>query len=134
MNPTITRTIPAIPTPEEAPFDPRAMSRNLGRVRSGKLELSEASSPEVARHLTYTDRESYLAWVTEWKAAYRELSAAQRSRKAEIRNAGSSATGSQWWALLDGRTTAQLMLFLRAAAKADSWARHEAERAGQKAV
>jgi len=98
----------------------------------GKRILPELTDPAYAEHFTYTDRESYLAWVADWKAAYAALSDAQRGHKAAIRAAaGDAATQATEQAThADGRKQARALLAIRAAAKLDSWAKRNAAKEG----
>ena len=94
----------------------------------GQRTLPALDDPAYEEHFTYTDRESYLAWVAEWKATYAALSSAQREHKAAIRAAaGDLATqASEQAAHADGRKQARALLAIRAAAKLDSWAKRNA--------
>ena len=94
----------------------------------GKRTLPAPSDPAYGEHFTYTDRESYLAWVADWKAVYRALSEAQRGHKAAIRAAGGDVAtqASEQAARADGAKQARALLAIRAAAKLDSWAKRSA--------
>lgn len=98
----------------------------------------EALGPDdLAELLAYTDRASYLAWVSAWKATYAELAGWIRSSKAECRAAqrNGEPKGSRLQAELHhaGRD-ARLLIVLRRAAKRDSWAKREAAQAAASAI
>lgn len=95
---------------------------------SDKHDLAE--HPEkLAPFLTYADRDSYLAFVAEWKSVYRNLSAEIRIQKRDWRAAGSDIPYPLQRARNDSRRLARTLLALRAAAKVDSWGKHQAQRA-----
>lgn len=129
-------------------FDLRAL-RNIAwharsdrpaiRDESGKLiGLADPRLPEdltiadLSTHLTYTDRDSYLAWVIAWKSAYAALSAQIRADKAKCRaqqRAGDSNASRLQVSLHDDASSARMLLALRRVAKTDSWSRALAARA-----
>ena len=85
-----------------------------------------ADDPALRPFLTYTDRDSYLAWVASWKAQYRALSATIRAEKREWRAAGSNIPRPLQISRRDHTRIARTALALRAAGKIDSWARAQA--------
>jgi len=94
--------------------------------RHGAMEEDDQA---LAPFFAYHDRESYLAWVAEWKELYRGLSVDIRTDKRAIWKADKDATWQQRHALVQQRRLARAMLALRHAAKRDSWRRATAERA-----
>jgi hypothetical protein len=87
-----------------------------------------ADDPALLPFLTYTDRDSYLVWVTAWQVEYRTLSAAIRTEKVAWRAAGSNIPHPLQISLRNHRRLARTLLALRAAGKRDSWAKAQAAR------
>jgi hypothetical protein len=96
-----------------------------------KLAAWEANEEhEFDAFFTYTDRKTYIAWATEWKAENVTLSADIRRLKRErleLQRAGRYDTLAAG-PLHVARKTARAMLALRRAAKRDSWARQNASK------
>jgi len=127
------------PSAAEAPFDYHPLLALRKWVKGSGWILPTPLDLAWAAHLTYTDRETYLAWVTEWKAVYAALTVAQRARKAAAREAqrtgvapvapqDTAANPTWWWGPAEGKTHARALLALRAAGKVDSWAKRNAAR------
>jgi hypothetical protein len=139
--PTKPATARRIPSAAEAPFDYQPLLALRKWVKGTGWVLPEPLDPAWAAHLTYTDRETYLAWVSEWKAIYAALTVAQRARKAarrEGQRTGVALAAPQdttnptwWWGPAEGKTHARALLALRAAGKVDSWAKRNAIKATQ---
>ena len=75
--------------------------------------------------LDFTDKESYFAWVRNWKDFYKELSQEIRTVKAQIRQDmrdGFSPWEAQFYRE-DLRNHAFVALICRAQGKKDSWAK-----------
>ena len=149
--PAITSLLPAkpavlrrSPTASEDPFDHHPLLALRKHVEGEGWTLPAADDPAWAPHLTYTDRESYLAWVTRWQTVYAALSVAQRARKAATREAAraisrgekpaptiNDGSANWWWSPAEGKTHARALLALRAAGKVNSWAKRNAARETQ---
>jgi len=109
-------------------FDGKALATLTALApRQGPVIMTDSS---FAEFFFYQDRESYLAWVAQWKALYRALSAEIRQQKRAVRKADNDATWQQRHALWQNQRLARALLALRAAAKRDSWQRATAVRAG----
>jgi hypothetical protein len=89
------------------------------------------NNPDFSPFLTYQGRDEYLEWAKNWKQAYAELSQSIR----EDRNALRHREGNGPYEtpelirnsrLVFNRQTANAMLALRRASKADSWAKKQA--------
>ena len=99
--------------------------------RAGKNTVPEE---DLAPHLSYEGRDSYLGWVAAWKAGYRALTLEIRAIKA-----GEQAPGDVLPAecVIDrngAKAFARAMLALRAAGKRDSWAKATAAKAAREAA
>lgn len=97
-------------------------------------ERLTADDPKLVPFLTYTDRDSYLAWVAAWKEEYRLTSGAIRIEKRQWRAAGSDIPWPLQVSLRDHRRAARSLLALRAAGKRDSSARARAARVAAEAA
>jgi hypothetical protein len=90
-----------------------------------------AEDRAVREALRFTDRESYLAWVAAWKAAYRRVADEIRAQRRIMRDpaAGDLDRGAAMSRRHSGRIAAFNLLVLRHAGKAESRRRRDACRA-----
>jgi len=118
---------PAGPLPSTDPTDRRAlMALWKYSAEEHHYILPEPADPAWAPYIDLASKESYLAWVTSWKAVYAALSVAQRERKAAVANAARQGQIIPWDDLHNGRSYARTLLALRAAGKIHSWAHRNA--------
>lgn len=92
----------------------------------GRLQFKDITPDKYEQYFTFTDRESYLQWVDNWKHSYATLTK-------HIRWAKGTEEGDPLLtyyshpqyvyplSALAGRTVARLMLVLRAEGKRRSW-------------
>jgi hypothetical protein len=110
-------------------IDTAGLSAITSHSDSDKHQFTEQPD-KLAPYLTYTDRESYLAFVADWKSTYANLSATIRAGKAQWRAAGSDIPYPLVRDHVANRHLARTLLALRAAGKVDSRAKREAARDG----
>ena len=106
-------------------IDTKALLASMPWSPDDAAEWERNEEHELDPFFTYTDRESYLAWVADWKAEYAALSARIRAEKRErrqLQRAGAYDSAAARPLVCD-RRLARAMLALRRAAKRDSWAR-----------
>ena len=101
------------------------------KYREGRSP-EQLTTGDFAAQLDFGDRESYLAWATEWKAFYAELSSVIRAAKREIKSKarGGEDTSAQQSQLSRQRYTARLLCVLRRASKIQAGLLREQYRLG----
>ena len=111
-------------------IDTKALSSSMPWSRDDEVEWGRNEQHELDPFFTFTDRETYFAWVADWKAEYADLSArirAAKSERRELQRAGAYDPAAARPLFCD-RRLARGLLALRRAAKADSWAKRNAAR------
>jgi len=98
--------------------------------KAARLDKQPEDLPEgdFQKFLTYTDKESYLKWVSDWKAEYKEHSENTRTIRANTKSAQreNKPEASAMQADLDKRSRyARMMIIVRKAGKRHSWALRE---------
>lgn len=101
------------------------------KARLNNKTVEELDSEDFASFLTFTDRDSYLEWVADWKETYKALSESIRGSREAAKNMARAgdpkAAYAQSSAALKGQQ-ARAMLALRRIAKGRSWAMRQATR------
>lgn len=110
-------------------MDTNELRTLLAKARLNNKTVEELDSEDYAPFLPFTDRDSYLEWVADWKETYKALSESIRGSKETAKNmarAGDPKAGfAQANAVIKGRQ-ARALLALRRVAKGQSWAMRNA--------
>ena len=106
-------------------IDTTALVRSMPWDPDDRRDWETNEHGELDAFFSYTDRASYLAWVSVWKEEYAALSDAipvlKRSRRELQRDGAFDSHATR--PLRASQVAARALLALRRAAKRDSWAR-----------
>lgn len=94
-------------------------------VKTVWVTIEDLEPDDFKEFLTFTDKDSYLAWVSERKAYYAELTEKIRLSKRvtrDMQRAGSPKAGEMQASLARNGHLARILIALRKAGKKHSWA------------
>lgn len=94
----------------------------------------ESTDTALEPFLTFTDKDGYLVWRSEWKAVYKDLSSRIREMRTTWRAEGSTHEPLLHNSLFGARAAARTMLAIRKASKVRAEALYQQAKAAAEAV